>query len=151
MTLIGRRLGVYQVDSLLGAGGMGEVYRARDTRLGREVAIKILPDSFVADRERLARFEREARLLASLNHPTIAQIYGLDGDPPFIVMAFSSSRSGHRNLWMAKVDGTEATPLTTEAAIDDRPAFSRDGQQIAFVSDRGGQRGIWIMASTRRR
>ena len=79
MTLIGRRLGMYQVDSLLGAGGMGEVYKARDTRLGREVAIKILPESIVADRERLARFEREARLLASLNHPNIAQIYGLEG------------------------------------------------------------------------
>jgi serine/threonine protein kinase len=86
MSLIGRRLGVYQVESLLGAGGMGEVYRARDTRLGRDVAIKILPETFVADRERLARFEREARLLASLNHSNIAQIYGLDGDPPFIVM-----------------------------------------------------------------
>src|SRR4051794_38579106 len=86
MSLIGQRLGSYQIESLVGAGGMGEVYRARDTRLGREVAIKILPQTFVADRERLARFDREARLLASLNHPNIAQIYGLDGDPPFIVM-----------------------------------------------------------------
>src|SRR5262249_47451791 len=68
------------------AGGMGEVYRARDTRLGRDVAIKILPEAFVADRERLARFEREARLLASLNHPNIAQIYGLEEQPPLIVM-----------------------------------------------------------------
>src|SRR5689334_3318706 len=90
MTLIGRRLGVYQIDSLLGAGGMGEVYRARDTRLGREVAIKVLPETFIADRERLLRFEREARLLASLNHPHIAHIYGLEGQEgrsrPFIVM-----------------------------------------------------------------
>jgi serine/threonine protein kinase len=86
MSLIGRRLGVYQVESLLGAGGMGEVYRARDTRLGRDVAIKILPESFALDRERLARFEREARLLASLNHPNIAQIYGLEEQPPLIVM-----------------------------------------------------------------
>jgi serine/threonine protein kinase len=86
MSLIGRQLGVYQIESLLGAGGMGEVYRARDTRLGRDVAIKILPEAFVADRERLARFEREARLLASLNHPNIAQIYGLEEQPPSIVM-----------------------------------------------------------------
>jgi serine/threonine protein kinase/dipeptidyl aminopeptidase/acylaminoacyl peptidase len=86
MSLIGRRLGIYQIESLLGAGGMGEVYRARDTRLGRDVAIKILPEAFVADRERLARFEREARVLASLNHPNIAQIYGLEEQPPSIVM-----------------------------------------------------------------
>jgi serine/threonine protein kinase len=58
MTLTGRRVGVYQVESLLGAGGMGEVYRARDTRLGRDVAIKVLPESVALDRERLARFER---------------------------------------------------------------------------------------------
>ena len=62
--LIGRRIGVYQIQTLLGAGGMGEVYRARDTKLGRDVAIKILPKVFTSDPERLARFEREARLLA---------------------------------------------------------------------------------------
>jgi serine/threonine protein kinase len=76
--LIGRRLGVYHVLALLGVGGMGEVYRARDTRLGRDVAIKVLPHAFTADPERLARFEREARVLASLNHPNIGAIYGLE-------------------------------------------------------------------------
>src|SRR5262249_18135716 len=76
--MIGRRIGVYEIQSLLGAGGMGEVYRARDTKLGREVAIKILPSAFTADADRLARFEREARLLAALNHPNIATIYGLE-------------------------------------------------------------------------
>src|SRR5262245_54152900 len=66
---------------------MGEVYRARDTKLGRDVAIKVLPASFARDQGRLARFEREARVLASLNHPHIAQIYGLETAPaPFIVM-----------------------------------------------------------------
>jgi hypothetical protein len=74
--LIGRRLGVYEVLSLLGAGGMGEVYRARDTMLGRDVAIKILPRHFTWNPDRLARFEREARLLAALNHPQIGAIYG---------------------------------------------------------------------------
>ena len=74
----GSRLGAYEVVSLLGAGGMGEVYRARDTRLQREVAIKVLPPAFASDPDRLARFEREAQLLASLNHPNIAAIYGLE-------------------------------------------------------------------------
>jgi eukaryotic-like serine/threonine-protein kinase len=76
--LTGRRLGAYQILGPLGAGGMGEVYRARDTRLGRDVAIKILPRAFTSDAERLARFEREARVLASLNHPHIAAIYGIE-------------------------------------------------------------------------
>ena len=79
MTLAaGTRLGPYEIVSPLGAGGMGEVYRATDTKLGREVAIKVLPDSFAQDPERLARFEREAKVLASLNHPHIASIYGLE-------------------------------------------------------------------------
>ena len=77
-TLTGQRLGAYHILDLLGVGGMGEVYRARDTRLGRDVAVKVLPRLFSADPERLARFEREARLLASLNHPHIAAIYGFE-------------------------------------------------------------------------
>ena len=77
-TLTGQRLGVYHILDLLGVGGMGQVYRARDTRLGRDVAVKVLPRLFSADPERLARFEREARLLASLNHPHIAAIYGFE-------------------------------------------------------------------------
>ena len=74
----GSRLGSYEILGLLGAGGMGEVYRARDTRLKREVAIKVLPEAFAQDADRLARFRREAELLASLNHPNIAAIYGLE-------------------------------------------------------------------------
>ncbi|MCM2315030.1 MAG: serine/threonine protein kinase, partial [Thermoanaerobaculia bacterium] len=74
----GDTAGVYEILSLIGAGGMGEVWRARDTRLGREVAIKVLPDEFVENADRLARFEREARVLASFNHPRIASIFGLD-------------------------------------------------------------------------
>jgi eukaryotic-like serine/threonine-protein kinase len=77
-TLTGTRIGVYQVLNLIGAGGMGEVYRARDTRLGREVAIKILPPEFASHPDRLARFEREARMLAALNHPHIATIHGVE-------------------------------------------------------------------------
>jgi Tol biopolymer transport system component len=77
-SLIGERVGPYQVQALLGVGGMGEVYRARDTRLGRDVALKVLPDSFASDPDRLMRFEREATTLAALNHPHIAQIHGLE-------------------------------------------------------------------------
>src|ERR1041384_8221761 len=74
----GRRFGSYTIQSPLGAGGMGEVYRARDSRLGRDVAIKVLPAVFTGDPDRLARFEREARILAALNHPHIGAIYGLE-------------------------------------------------------------------------
>ncbi len=84
----GSKLGVYEVTAKIGAGGMGEVYRAHDTTLDRDVAIKVLPDAFATDPERLARFEREAKVLASLNHPNIAAIYGLEegGDSPTLVL-----------------------------------------------------------------
>jgi serine/threonine protein kinase len=73
----GTRLGAYEIFTLIGVGGMGEVYRAKDTKLGRDVALKILPASFTNDPERVARFRREAQVLASLNHPHIAQIHWL--------------------------------------------------------------------------
>src|SRR5918911_5224053 len=76
--LAGTRLGAYEITGTLGAGGMGEVYRARDTRLKRDVALKILPESFATDPERLARFQREAEVLAALNHPHIAAIHGFE-------------------------------------------------------------------------
>src|SRR5215472_3387516 len=84
----GSRLGPYEILSPLGAGGMGEVYRARDTKLNRDVALKILPASFTNDPERVARFRREAQVLASLNHPHIAQIHGLEevADTQFLVL-----------------------------------------------------------------
>jgi serine/threonine protein kinase/Tol biopolymer transport system component len=96
MTLLtGTRLGRYEIRSPLGAGGMGEVYLARDTKLTRDVAIKVLPDGFTKDEQRLVRFEREARLLAQLNHPHIASIHGLEEweDTPFLVMEFVSGAS----------------------------------------------------------
>ncbi len=84
----GTRLGPYEILEPLGAGGMGEVYRATDTKLGREVAIKTLPPEVTGDSERLARFQREAHLLASLNHPNIAAIHGLEeaDGKPFLVL-----------------------------------------------------------------
>src|SRR5918996_2169351 len=86
--LPGTRLGQYEILSPIGAGGMGEVYRARDTKLDRDVAIKVLPDLFAADSERLTRFEREARTLAAFNHQNIAQVHGVIEQPPALVMEF---------------------------------------------------------------
>jgi eukaryotic-like serine/threonine-protein kinase len=82
----GSRLGPYHVHERLGIGGMGEVYRARDAKLQRDVAVKVLPEAFALDRERLARFEREAQVLAALNHPNIAHVYGVLEDPPALVL-----------------------------------------------------------------
>ena len=93
---VGQRLGPYEIGALLGAGGMGEVYRARDSKLGRDVAIKILPDIFITDADRRARFEREARLLAALNHPNIGAIYGFE------------DREGLHGLVLELVEGRDA-------------------------------------------
>ncbi len=79
---VGDRLGHYDVTALIGEGGMGQVYRATDMQLGRDVALKILPDAFASDPDRLARFQREAQVLASLNHPNIAQIHGIEEGEP---------------------------------------------------------------------
>ena len=84
----GTRLGPYEVVSAIGAGGMGEVYRVRDTKLNRDVALKVLPDGLAGDPDRLARFRREAQVLASLNHPNIAHLYGFED-------AGGDARSGH--------------------------------------------------------
>ena len=86
------RLGPYEVVAAIGSGGMGDVYRARDTKLQRDVAIKVLPDLFARDPDRLARFEREAQTLASLNHPNIAHVYGVIDSPPALVMELVDGR-----------------------------------------------------------
>jgi serine/threonine protein kinase/Tol biopolymer transport system component len=84
----GSRIGPYEILAPIGAGGMGEVFRARDSRLNRDVAVKVLPPLFASDADRLGRFEREAQILASLNHPNIAHVYGVIEDPPALVMEF---------------------------------------------------------------
>ncbi len=86
--MIGKTLGQYEIVEMLGKGGMGEVYRAHDSKLDRDVAIKLLPPHLTGDPERLARFEREAKVLASLNHPNIGAIYGLEtsGDTRALVL-----------------------------------------------------------------
>src|SRR5262245_13345021 len=91
----GTRLGPYEILAPLGAGGMGEVYRARDTRLAREVAIKVLPEALASDRDRLSRFEQEARSASSLNHPNIITIYeiGRAISVSYIVMELVQGRT----------------------------------------------------------
>jgi serine/threonine-protein kinase len=102
----GTRLGPYEILALIGSGGMGEVYRARDTKLDREVAIKILPDAFAADAERVARFQREAKTLAALNHPNIAAIYGLE-EGPAVEGPAEAGRHRVRALVMELVEGED--------------------------------------------
>jgi len=116
----GTQVGCYEILALIGAGGMGEVYRAKDTRLKREVALKVLPDSFANDPERMARFQREAEVLASLNHSNIAAIYGIED----------------RALVMELVDGeTLKGPLPIETALN-------YGKQIAAALEAAHEKGI---------
>src|SRR5258705_12922916 len=117
----GTRLGCYEVQAPLGAGGMGEVYRARDTRLSRDVAIKVLPREFADDPERLARFRREAQTLASLNHPNIAAIYGLEevDGAPYLVLEL--------------VAGETLAARLTRGALQQRDALALGGQIAAAI------------------
>ena len=127
--MIGSRLGPYEVVAKLGEGGMGEVYRATDTKLKREVALKVLPPAFTEDAERLARFEREAQLLAQLHHPNIASIFGLEeGD-------------GIRALVMELVEGpTLAERLESGAfSIEEALLVTR---QIAGALEEAHEKGI---------
>src|SRR4051794_34805274 len=94
----GARLGPYAVVSLLGSGGMGEVYRAKDTRLERVVAIKVLADGVTASAQTLERFQREARAASALNHPNICTIYDVGRDPPFIAMELLEGETLHQRL-----------------------------------------------------
>ncbi len=91
----GSRLGAYEIIGLIGSGGMGEVYRARDTKLGRDVAIKVLPEDVASDRERLRRFEQEARAASALNHPNIITIHDIseEGSTPYIVMEYVEGKT----------------------------------------------------------
>ena len=91
----GTKLGAYEILSPLGAGGMGEVYRARDTKLGREVAIKVLPEDVASDRDRLRRFEQEARAASALNHPNIITIHDIseEGSTHYIVMEYVEGKT----------------------------------------------------------
>ena len=124
----GQQIGPYVVGALIGAGGMGEVYQARDSKLGRDVAIKVLPPAFMADPSRRTRFEREARLLATLNHPNIAQIYGLE-EP-----------NGAQALVMELVAGTTLAALIDSNVRDGgRPSGSASALSLDRVLSIAGQ------------
>jgi len=125
----GTRFGSYEVVSAIGAGGMGEVYRARDTRLDRDVAIKILPQTFAADAERLARFEREAKTLAALNHPNIAHIYGVE------------EFAGGRALVMELVEGEDLSVRLSRGAMPASEA-AVIARQIADALEAAHERGV---------
>src|ERR1700726_810391 len=130
MLSAGARLGSYEVVAPIGAGGMGEVYQAHDTKLGRDVAIKVLPEAFAHDPERLSRFQREAKMLAALNHPNIATIYGLEqsNGTSYLVMELVS---GETLAERVKRDG--AVPI--EEALD-------IAKQIAEALEAAHEKGI---------
>ena len=127
--MIGQRLGPYEITAKLGEGGMGEVYRATDTRLDRQVAIKVLPAEFTADKERLARFEREAKLLAQVHHPNIASIFGLD------------ESAGTRALVMELVEGPTLAERLESGAFSITESLSA-ALQIAQALEEAHEKGI---------
>ena len=114
----GLRVGPYEVVAALGAGGMGEVYRARDTKLQRDVAIKVLPESFADDPDRLARFQREAQVLASLNHPNIGGIHGLEesGGVRALVMELVEGEDLSQRIARGPIPIDEALPIARQIA-----------------------------------
>ena len=130
----GVRIGAYEVVAAIGAGGMGEVYRARDTRLQRDVAIKVLPAAVASDPDRMARFEREAQLLASLNHPNIATVYGLEDGP-------AEAGQAERAIVMELVDGETLAERIARGPgpIDEAVRVAR---QIADALDSAHEKGV---------
>ncbi len=133
----GTRLGPYEILSALGAGGMGEVYRARDTKLDRDVAIKILPEAFAADTERIARFQREAKTLASLNHANIAHIHGLEESNP----SAGSGQAAVRALVMELVEGEDLAQRIARGAIPVAEALPI-AKQMADALEAAHEQGI---------
>src|SRR6266851_3886117 len=124
----GTRLGLYEILAPIGAGGMGEVYRAKDTKLGREVALKVLPEAFAHDAKRMARFEREAQVLASLNHPRIATIHGLE------------ESNGVRALVMELVEGPTLAKCIGGRAMpldEALPIAKQIAEGLEYAHDRG--------------
>ena len=117
--MIGQAVAHYRVTAALGAGGMGEVYRATDTKLGREVALKLLPPAFASDPDRLARFEREAKVLASLNHPAIGHLYGLEdeGGQPFLVLELAEGEDLSERIARGRVPLDDAVAMEPVGSV----------------------------------
>lgn len=144
--MIGTRLGNYEITAKLGEGGMGVVYRAKDLQLGRQVALKVLPAGFAEDSERAARFEREARLLASLNHPNIAQLYGfhVSGDTPALVMELVEGPTLAEHLAAGMLPLEECLSIAIQivqalAAAHDQGIVHRDLKPQNIKLARGGR------------
>src|SRR5262249_8254301 len=140
----GTQVGQYAILSLVGRGGMGEVYRARDTKLNRQVALKILPDTFTHDPERLARFRREAHVLAALNHPHPAAIYGLEeaNGTQILVVELVDGESLDKRIACGPIPVDEALPIAKQIAealeaAHDKGIVHRDLKpaNIALTSD----------------
>ena len=132
---VNSRVGSYQVVAPIGAGGMGEVYRARDTRLKRDVALKVLPDALAQDADRLARFRREAELLATLNHPNIAAVYGLEESAP------SSSQPGIIAIVLELVEGDTLADLISRGPVPVADALAL-ARQIADALEAAHDKGV---------
>ena len=115
----GARLGPYVIVAPLGAGGMGEVYRARDARLNRDVAVKVLPAAFVQSPDRLARFEQEAKAAAALNHPNVMAVFDVNiaGDAPYVVSELLEGETLHAALWHGPLPVRRATDLAVQLAL----------------------------------
>ncbi len=142
----GTALGPYVIETFIGAGGMGDVYRARDSRLGRSVALKVLPPSFTRDPARLARFSREAQLLAALNHPHIAQIHGLEqaGDATFLVLELVEGHTLHTRIAAGSLPLAEALDIAAQIAgaleaAHDRGIVHRDLKPANVALTEDGQ------------
>jgi WD40 repeat protein len=161
----GARLGQYEILSLVGAGGMGEVYHARDTKLDRDVAIKILPEALAADPHFLERFPREAKTIAALTHPNIVTLFSAEESDGrhFLTMelvpgrplsamiqpgdgriVFTSTSNGNPEIWITNADGSGQTPLTQGSDANIWPCVTHDNRYIVFASSRGGP-SIWRM------
>jgi len=124
----GARFGAYDVLAMIGVGGMGEVYRARDTKLKREVALKVLPEGFSRDADRLARFQREAELLATLNHPNIAAVYGLEqaGGLTAIVLELVEGETLADMVVRGPLATSEAPQIARQIAVALEAAHEKD-------------------------
>jgi serine/threonine protein kinase len=134
---IGTQLGSHQIIALLGKGGMGEVYQARDSKLGRSVAIKLLPDAFTHDAERTERFQREARVLASLNHPNIAAIHGIEESSgrKFLVMEFVPGETLAKRIKRGSMPIDEAVTIATQFLDGLEPKPPRSALEQSRVKD----------------